>query len=110
MLSRRHLGLSLYDDSAFSSQAFSSGIAVTLLEGFGLGLGFRCAGLFSLVAFISITLAGTVPINQGRVDLGGTAPTEGWRAMINRWERLDTARTRAAIAAFSLFLANVALR
>ena len=37
---------------------------MTLLEGFGLGLGFRCAGLFSLVAFISITLAGTVQINQ----------------------------------------------
>jgi hypothetical protein len=30
--------------------------------------------------------------------------------MINRWERLDTARTWAAIAAFGPFLADVALR
>jgi hypothetical protein len=44
--------------------AFFSGIAATLLKGFGPGLGFRCVGLFSLVAFISITPAGTVPINQ----------------------------------------------
>ena len=35
---------------------------------------------------------------------------EGWRAMINRWERLDTARTWAAVAAFGLFLAAAALR
>jgi len=39
-----------------------------------------------------------------------TAPPEGWRSMINRWERLDTARTWAAIAAFSLFLADLVLR
>jgi hypothetical protein len=39
-----------------------------------------------------------------------TAPLEGWRLMINRWERLDTARTWAAIAAFSLFLADLVLR
>jgi uncharacterized membrane protein len=90
--------------------AFFSGIAVTLLEGFGPGLGFHCAGLLSLVAFISITLAGTVPINQAVLTWEAAAPPEGWRAMIDRWERLDTARTWAAIAAFSLFLADVALR
>ena len=44
--------------------AFFSGIAVTLLEGFRPGFGFRCAGLLALVAFISITLGGTVPINN----------------------------------------------
>lgn len=90
--------------------AFFSGIAATLLEGFGPGLGFRCAGLFSLVAFISITLAGTVPINQAALTWEATAPPEGWRAMVNRWERLDTARTWAAVAAFGLFLAAVGLR
>jgi uncharacterized membrane protein len=90
--------------------AFFSGIAVTLLEGFGPGLGFRCAGLFSRVAFISIPLAGTVPINQAALTGEATAPPEGWRAMVNRWERLDTARTWAAVAAFGLFLAAVGLR
>jgi hypothetical protein len=44
--------------------AFFSGIAVTLFEGFCPGFGFRCAGLLALVAFISITLGGTVPINK----------------------------------------------
>ncbi len=81
-----------------------------LLEGFGPGLGFRCAGLFSLVAFISITLAGTVPINQAALTWKATAPPEGWRAMVNRWERLDTARTWAAVAAFGFFLAAMGLR
>jgi uncharacterized membrane protein len=95
---------------AIFGMAFFSGIAVTLLEGFGPGLGFRCAGLFFLVVFISITLVGTVPINQAVLTWEAAAPPEGWRAMINRWERLDTARTWAAIAAFSLFLADVALR
>jgi uncharacterized membrane protein len=95
---------------AIFGSAFLSGIAVTLLEGFGPGLGFRCAGLFCLVAFISITLAGTVPINKVALTWEAAAPPEAWRAMINRWERLDTARTWAAITAFSLFLVEVALR
>jgi hypothetical protein len=30
--------------------------------------------------------------------------------MINRWERLDTARTWAVIAVFSFFLADLVLR
>jgi uncharacterized membrane protein len=90
--------------------AFFSGIARTFVEGFGPGLGLRCAGLFSLAAFISITLAGTVPINQAVLTWEATAPPEGWRAMIHRWEQLDTARTWAAVAAFSLFLADVVLR
>ena len=90
--------------------AFFSGIAVTLLEGFGPGFGFRCAGLLALVAFISITLGGTVPINKATLTWEAAAPPEGWRAMINRWERLDTARTWATVAAFGLFLAAGALR
>src|SRR6516225_10697186 len=40
-----------------------SGIAVTLLGGSSLEFYLRCAGLFALLSFISITLAGTVPIN-----------------------------------------------
>jgi len=90
--------------------AFFSGIAETLLEGYSPGLRLRCAGLFFLVAFISITLAGTVPINQAVLTWKAAAPPEGWRATINRWERLDAARTWAAIAASCLFLADVRLR
>jgi hypothetical protein len=95
--------------SLYQSYKHDSGIAVTLLEGFGPGFGFRCAGLLALVAFISITL-GTAPINKATLTWEAAAPPEGWRAMISRWERLDTARTWAAVAAFGLFLAAGALR
>jgi uncharacterized membrane protein len=87
--------------------AFLSGIAATLLKGLSPGLGLRCAGLLALVAFISITLTGTVPINQAALTWDAAAPPEGWRATIRKWERLDTLRTWAAIAAFSFFLADV---
>jgi uncharacterized membrane protein len=84
-----------------------SGIAVTALGGPGLGLRLRCAGLVALVAFISITLAGTVPINQAILTWDVAAPPKDWQARVKRWERLDTARTWAALAAFGLFLAAV---
>jgi uncharacterized membrane protein len=85
--------------------ALLSGIAVALLGGLGSGFDFRCAGLLSLVTFISITLAGTVPINKAALTWNPSAPPEGWQAMIRRWEQLDTLRTWAAIAAFGFFLA-----
>jgi uncharacterized membrane protein len=94
---------------AIFGMALISGIAVTLLEGMRPGLVFRCAGLLALIVFISITLAGTVPINQAILTWKLAEPPEGWRAMINRWERLDTARTWAAVAAFGLFLAAASL-
>ena len=84
-----------------------SGIAVTALGGSGLGLGLRCAGLVALVAFISITLAGTVPINQAILTWDVASPPKDWQALVRRWERLDTARTWAALAGFGLFLAAV---
>ena len=84
--------------------AFLSGIAVTVLERSSPWSGFLGAGVFSLIAFISITLAGTVPINQAVLTWEATAPPEGWHVVIERWELLDTARTWAALAAFGLFL------
>jgi uncharacterized membrane protein len=84
-----------------------SGIAVTVLGGLGLGLGLRCAGLLALLAFISITLGGTVPINQAILTWDVAAPPKDWQTMVKRWERLDTARTWAAISAFCLFLGAV---
>ena len=90
--------------------AFFSGIAVALLEGTSPGVGLRCAGLLSLVAFIAITLGGTVPINQAALTWVAEAPPQAWRAIISKWERLDTMRTWAAIAAFCFFLADLILR
>jgi uncharacterized membrane protein len=89
--------------------AFLSGVAVTLLGGRSLALGLRCAGLLFLVGFISITLAGTVPINAAALTWDAMAPPPSWRVMVRRWERLDTARTWAAIAAFGFFLAALTL-
>jgi uncharacterized membrane protein len=84
-----------------------SGIAATVLGGPGLGLALRCAGLLALLAFISITLGGTVPINQAILTWDIGAPPKDWQTLVRRWERLDTARTWAAISAFCLFLAAV---
>jgi uncharacterized membrane protein len=87
-----------------------SGIVVAVLDG-GLDLrsGFRCAGLLALLGFILITLMGTVPINQATLTWEPAAPPQNWRALVGRWEKLDTARTWAAIAAFGLFLTAMAL-
>jgi uncharacterized membrane protein len=89
--------------------ALLSGIAATALGGPGVGFGFRCGGLLALLAFISITLAGTVPINKATLTWEATSPPKDWKAMVGRWERLDTLRTWAALAAFALFLAATAL-
>ncbi len=65
----------------------------------------RFAALLALAAFIAITLMGTVPINKATLNWNPVAPPPDWRDRIARWERLDTARTWAALAAFGLFLA-----
>ena len=66
----------------------------------------RLAGLFALLMFITVTLAGTVPINKAALGWNPDAPPDDWRVQIARWERLDTARTWAAVSAFVLFLAS----
>jgi len=86
-----------------------SGIAVTLVNGFDGGVGLRAAGIVALVAFISVTLKGTVPINQAALDWNPDAPPKNWQALVNRWEQLDTVRCWLAIAAFVFFLAAMAL-
>ncbi|HMA36598.1 MAG TPA: anthrone oxygenase family protein [Chloroflexia bacterium] len=87
-----------------------SGAAVTIVAGVDHGFGFRCAGLLALLTFIGITLAGTVPINAAALDWEAAAPPPNWRALITRWERLDTARSWAAMMAFALFLTAMALQ
>jgi uncharacterized membrane protein len=89
--------------------AFLSGVAVTVMFGFDYGFGFRCAGLLALLTFITITLSGTVPINQATLTWNPAAPPDNWGTLIKRWEQLDTARCWAAMAAFALFLTAMAL-
>jgi len=94
--------------------ALLTGIAVTVLSGFVNGFdtafGVRCAGVLALLTFITVTLTGTVPINQAALKWTPAAPPKNWRALVRRWERLDTWRTWAALSAFALFLAALVLR
>ncbi|TQS41101.1 anthrone oxygenase family protein [Cryptosporangium phraense] len=69
------------------------------------GGAYRWLGTAALVAFVLISLLGTVPINMKVVDWDDGAPPANWRATIRRWERLDVARSSAAIVAFVLFAA-----
>jgi uncharacterized membrane protein len=90
--------------------ALVSGIAVTVMGGAGPAQAARAAGVVLLLVFIGVTLLGTVPINQAALSWAPAAPPEGWRIAVRRWERLDTIRTWAALAAFSLFVLGLALR
>src|SRR5690242_2797845 len=92
------------------ASALLSGVAVTILAGFDQGVGFRGAGLLALLTFIAITLGGTVPINKAALTWEAGAPPANWRALMQRWERLDTARTWAALAAFGCLLTAMALQ
>jgi hypothetical protein len=84
--------------------------AATVLNGFDLGFGLRCVGGIALLAWLLVTLFGTVPINQATLTWEPGAPPKNWRALVRRWERLDTARCWAAMLAFALFLTAMALR
>ena len=86
-----------------------SGVAAAFANGFDAGFGFRCAGVLTLLIFIGVTLAGTVPINEAALAWNPVAPPANWRALVSRWERLDTVRCWAALAAFACFLTAMAL-
>ena len=84
------------------------GIAVAVLGGTGAGWAFRWAAVLALLAWSLITFTRTVPINQTVITWRPDAPPADWRSLIDRWERLNTARTWAAVAAFGFLLAAAA--
>ncbi|MEO8609869.1 MAG: anthrone oxygenase family protein [Chloroflexota bacterium] len=86
-----------------------SGISAILVNGSDGGFGLRLAGLLALIAFIVVTLKGTVPINQAALDWNPAAPPANWRTLVNRWEQLDNVRCWLALAAFALFLIAMAV-
>jgi uncharacterized membrane protein len=95
---------------ATAMPALVVGTALAILDGTTPGFAFRWAGVAALVVWLATTLFGTVPINEAALDWQPDAPPENWRALVERWERLNTVRTWAALAAFAGFLAAAALR
>jgi uncharacterized membrane protein len=88
--------------------ALLSGAAVIYLGPLGgQAFGLRVAGVAALLLFIGVTLGGTVPINQAALDWSPRTPPDDWRTLVRRWERLDTIRTLAAVAAFACFLSAI---
>jgi uncharacterized membrane protein len=83
----------------------ASSVAVTVLH----GSAFRYAGLLAVLGWTLVTFVGTVPINKATLTWRPDAPPADWRALVGRWERLDSARWWAAVLAFALFLTAVAL-
>jgi uncharacterized membrane protein len=90
--------------------AFALGIAVAIVEGAGAGYAFRWAGVLALLVWTIATFFGTVPINEAALDWRPDAPPSDWKALVDRWERLNTVRTWAAVAAFALFATAAALQ
>jgi uncharacterized membrane protein len=86
-----------------------SGIAITVLDGFDPGFTFRLAGLLVVLTSFLLALLGTAPINAAALTWQPSAPPKNWRTLVSRWERLDRARTLAAVTAFALFLTATAL-
>ncbi len=84
------------------------GIAITVLDGIDPGFAFRLAGLLVVLTSFLLTLLGTAPINSAVFDWQPSAPPKNWRTLVSRWERLDRARTLAAVAGFAFFLTAMA--
>jgi uncharacterized membrane protein len=57
-----------------------------------------------------LSFLGTVPINMKVVDWQPDQPPADWRGVVNRWQRLDTLRSTAAIVAFVCFVIALAAR
>jgi uncharacterized membrane protein len=85
-------------------------IAVVVTGGGQNGVGWRWAGLAALVAFMLFSFLGTVPINMKVVDWQPDQPPSDWRAVVRRWQRLDTLRSTAAVVAFACFVVALAAR
>ena len=86
-----------------------SAVALTALDGFDRGFPVRCAGILTLVLWLAITLGGTVPINEVVLEWDASAPPASWPEQVERWERLNTTRTAAAVVAFALLLIGLAV-
>jgi uncharacterized membrane protein len=84
-------------------------VASALLEGSSAGFVARCTGVALLVVWLLVTLFGTIRINAAALTWDPSTPPSGWAELVERWERLNSARTLTAIAAFAALLVGAAL-
>jgi hypothetical protein len=70
----------------------------------GSGTPAAWAGLAALVVFVGCSALGTVPINMQVSRWDATEPPADWRTTVRRWERIDVARSSAAVLGFVLLL------
>jgi uncharacterized membrane protein len=89
--------------------AFASGIAAAVLDGTRQGFALRWTAVLALLVWTAATFFGTVPINAAALDWEPEAPPGDWKALVERWERLNTVRTWAALLAFACFVTAEAL-
>jgi hypothetical protein len=83
--------------------AVAASVAALVVSG-GNGAGFRWAGMAALVAFLLFSFLGTVPINNKVIDWQPDNPPADWLSTVLRWQRIDVARSTAAIVAFICFV------
>lgn len=89
--------------------AFAAGIALAIADGTRSRVAFRWAGVLALLVWFLVTLFGIVPVNEAAIEWSPDAPPGNWRALVDRWERLNTIRAWAALLAFASFLVAAAL-
>jgi uncharacterized membrane protein len=90
---------------ALIGPTLGSAVAVTVADRRRPQVVVRGAGVLALLVLVLVTLLGTAPINAAALAWAPEAPPADWQAQVRRWERLDTVRCWAALAAFALFLA-----
>lgn len=78
-------------------------VALLIVAGGDLGLGWRIAGMSALVGFLLFSFLGTVPINMKVNDWNPREPPMDWHRVVHRWETIDTFRSSAAILSFVFF-------
>jgi Domain of unknown function (DUF1772) len=86
------------------------GLAVLIFGGSGPGLNLRWMATMALVGFVALSFLGTVPINIRVNGWDPEAPPEDWKAVVHRWEVIDIFRSSAALLAFVLYLAALAVQ
>jgi hypothetical protein len=94
---------------AFFLPTALTGIALTIIEGFGPGYIFRFTGVASLLVWIAVRAVGTVPINAATLEWNAENPPHDWKARIAKAEQFHIIGTWAAIAAFTFFLLSLGI-